>query len=494
MADPRTELPAELREIFQNNPLERYNNPRLPKVHHKQLEFHAIKAGPLGIKALIAANRSGKTFCVVADDVIQLIDERLVPKHLKAFKKWNGPVTIWVGAPKYTNHEATIIPLFRKIVPKEALLEGSWGKSFRRQPSPTLTLANGSKVEFKTYDQDLDAWASAEIHRIHWDEEPNGDHGRVLRSEARARLISTNGDEVIGMTPLLGFSWVHDDVWEVRDTDPNVSVVQMRMEDNPWNTREAIEKYAEGLTEEEKRMRLNGEFVSLGGLFFSEFREDKHVVDPVTPEHIKGHEVVIAIDPGRQRTGVTWTSYDKDNFALVFDEYFPKEAVVPDVAAAIRAKNKTWGIKDPTYVIDPSSRNQSMINADAVEAAYAREEIYCQWAQNKRDAGILEIKRRLQQKPEPSLLFSRDCPQTIQQVARYARDPKSQDEWKAVAQNERTRFDLVDTVRYSVMARTYFAPDEEPEKRTAYQPNYQPPYAEEARHMWPKVGPNGAFT
>jgi phage terminase large subunit-like protein len=484
--DRRTERHAELAEIFRANPLERYNNPLLPKVHKKQLAFHGTQAPPLGIKALIAANRSGKTVTCVVDDIIQLIDDSLVPDHLKAFKKWHGPVTIWIGAPKGGTHEANSIPLFRKFLPKASLKEGSFSKSFRKQPTPILTLANGSMVVFKTYDQDLDAWASAEVHRIHWDEEPNVSNSRELRSEARARLVSTNGDEIIGMTPLLGFSWVHDDVLQRKDVDPDISVFHMRMEDNPWNTPEAIAKYAEGLTEEEKRMRLNGEFVSLGGLFFDEFREDLHVVEAIEKppdnelaDRLRGQEVVVSIDPGRQRSGVTWTAFDKDNSALVFDEFFPKLAEVVQVADEIKRRNKEWGIRDATYVIDPSSRNKSAINADDVEAAYARQEIYCQRGQNSRPAGILELKRRLQAKPEPTIFFARDCTETITQFIRYARDPKSHDEWAALPQTERVRFDLVDTVRYAVMSRTWFGPEEAAPERTAFQPNFQPAYAGE---------------
>ena len=474
--DRKTELLAELSEVFKANPLERYNNPLLPKVHKKQLAFHGTQAPPLGIKALIAANRSGKTVTCVVDDIIQLIDERLVPDHLKAFKKWHGPVTIWVGAPKGGTHEANSIPLFRKFLPRDALKEGSFSKSFRKQPTPILTLNNGSMVVFKTYDQDLDAWASAEVHRIHWDEEPNTPNSRELRSEARARLISTNGDEIIGMTPLIGFSWVYDDVLMQKDVDPDISVFHMRMEDNPWNTPEAIAKYAQGLTEEEKRMRLNGEFVSLGGLFFEEFRDDLHVVEPPTKEHVSSQEVVITIDPGRQRSGVTWKAFDKDNAALVFDEFFPKNVEVVQVADEIKRRNKVWGIKDPTYVLDPSARNKSPIDGDDVEAAYSREEIYTQRGQNSRAAGIMELKRRLQAKPEPMIFFSSDCPQTIQQFRRYARDPKSHDEWAALPQTERIRFDLVDTVRYGVMSRTWYGPDDPAPERTAFQPNFQLPY------------------
>jgi phage terminase large subunit-like protein len=497
LTDRQRQRLAELRRVFQENPLERYNNPALPKVHQKQIEFHAIKAPPLGVKALIAANRSGKTVACVVDDIIQLVPEELVPEHLKAFKKWDQPITIWIGAPKNDTHFKNTVPLLRKFIPKAALIDGKFEKSFKSQPAPELRLANGSTVAFKTYDQDLDAWASAEVHRIHWDEEPNTAKSAELRSEASARLVSTNGDEIIGMTPLLGYSWVHDDVWMVRDTDPLVSVVQMGMDDNPWNSPEAIAKFSARLTDDEKRMRLHGEFVHLGGMFFEEFRDKLHVVDPIDSDHLKGQEVVIGIDPGRNRTGVVWVGFDKENSAVVFDEFNPHQTVVPDVAAEIKRRNKFWGIKDPTYVIDPSSRNTSAINADQVEAAYAREEIYCQWGQNSRAAGILEMKRRLQEKdkdgqPDPTLVFTRKCPETIKQCERYRRDPKSKDEWAAVPQTDNTRFDCVDATRYSVMARTFYSPEEEPYRPPAFQPNFQPPYAEETFQAEPP--PMGAFS
>lgn len=496
---------AELEQIFEQNPLEAYNHPDLPKRHEKQLEFHSVQAPPLGIKALIAANRSGKTVTCVVDDIIQLVDDRLVPEHLKAFKKWHEPVTIWVGAPKGGTHEANSLPLFRKFLPKAAMMEGSFSKSFRKQPVPILTLSNGSMVVFKTYDQDLDAWASAEVHRIHWDEEPNISNSRELRSEARARLISTEGDEIIGMTPLIGFSWVHDDVLENRD-DPGVSVFHMRMEDNPWNTPEAIAKFAEGLTEEEKRMRLNGEFVSLGGLFFPEFREDLHVVDSLekgeekgdgsrqTAPHLIGQEIVITIDPGYRRFAVTWQGFDKENAAIVFDEICPSRAEVSQVADEIKRRNREWGITDATYVIDPSARNRSPIDGDDVEAAFSREEIYCQRGQNSRGAGILEMKRRLQDKPIPSLLFCRNCAETIKQTRRYARDPKSKDEWAALPQTETVRWDCVDTVRYGDMSRVWYGPDEPEPERTAFQPGVQMPYAQEQQLYVNETPPMGAFS
>ncbi|MCF1193426.1 hypothetical protein LRR18_17690, partial [Mangrovimonas sp. AS39] len=86
----------------------------------------------------------------------------------------------------------------------------------------------------------------------------------------------------------------------------------MDVADNPWNSPETIEKWAARMTKEEKRMRLHGEFVHLGGLFYGEFSEHLHVLDKEVPiDHLKGQDVVIGIDPGKN-TAVVWVCFDKE--------------------------------------------------------------------------------------------------------------------------------------------------------------------------------------
>lgn len=492
---------GELNEALRENPLLRYNNPELlppEKIHRKQMEFHAVKCPSFGVKALIAANRSGKTVACVVDDIIQLVPEEFLPPHLKPFRKFAGPVTIWVGAPKNDTHFKNTIPLFRKFLPKGALIEGRFEKSFKSQPAPELKLVGGSTVAFKTYDQDLDAWASAEVHRIHWDEEPNTTKSRELRTEASMRLVSTEGDELIGMTPVLGFSWVHDDVWRVRHTDPLVSVMQMGMADNPWNTPDAIKKAeARCKTTDEFRMRIKGEFVHVGGSFFEEFSDRDHVVDPPKPEKVKDLDVVVGIDPGFRHTGITWTAFDKENSALVFAELDSTGAVAP-TASEIRRVNREWGIEDPTYIIDPALVIAGSMSSESVQAAYAREEIYCQPGQKDRRTGILELKRRFgNRKPNgelaPTIFYSRDCPQLIRQTSDYRRNPNAADEWATIPQTDSVRFDLIDSLRYAVLSRAWDEPDPE-EKHFSYQPNYQPPFSEELALMQADPAPYGDWS
>lgn len=476
--------------VVKANPLQDYNHPLRPREHVKQLEFHAAKTK---IKAFIAGNRSGKTVACVVDDIIQAVDKDVLPPHLQKYKKWEPPFHVWIGAPKFAKHEDTIIPLIRKFLPRDQLCQGSWDKSYRRQPVPILRLANGSTIGFKTYDQDLDAWASAEVHRIHWDEEPNGEDGKVLRGEARARLVSTDGDEIIGMTPLLGYSWVYDDIWERRN-EPKITVIQADIEDNPWNSKEAIVEFLSELTDEERRARKSGEFVHFGGLFFDEFKDVLHVVEPPRREVVKEQEIVVGLDPGLRRTGVTWTAFDNDNAGVVFEEFYPKERVISQVAAEIKRLNKQWGLKDPVYVIDPSARNRSQINADAIEAAYAREEIYCGYGQNDRAAGILELKRRFQAQgpegPAPTLTISNHCKDLIWEIGRYRRDPNAKDEWAAIKEHDH----LIDSLRYAVLSRAWNFAIAHPDRGPAFLPNYQPPYSEERKFIQTEQPPMGAFS
>ena len=484
LTDSQRQRLAELRRVFQENPLERYNTPALPKVHKKQLEFHAATTR---IKGIIAGNRCGKTIGCKVDDLIQAVDGSAVPEHLQQYKRWEPPFTCWLGAPKYEKHRDTIIPILRKFCPKDQLLGGSFDKAFNGQ-NWHLRFKNGSQFFFKTYDQDVDAWASAEINRVDWDEEPEGEHGLKIRSEAAARRVSTNGDEILGMTPLFGLSWVHDKIWERRD-DPGITVIHMAMEDNPWLTPAAIREFGEELTPEEREARMGGRFVHFAGLVYPELK-DTHFVDAPSPGHIKMQDIVVGIDPGIRTSGITFSAFDRDNSMLVFDElYLHNEDAIPERAAeVIKAKLEEWGIPlaRVKVLIDPSARNRSLVDADRVQAAYWRAGIKCYAAQNDVEAGVFEVKRRL----ETDLLrISNDCPMTKWELRRYRIDPKADGTFAVVKADDH----LCDPLRYTAISRPLSpnrAVRRQPPKQQRWIPGTAPPARTRPRQ---EVGPFGRF-
>ena len=481
----------ELRAAVDENPLLKF------KPHPKQARFLAAKQRK---KVLFGGNRSGKTECAIANDIIQCIDEESLPDHLKDFKKLEPPIKGRIVTPKFAHHEETTFPKLRALIPKPQLFKGNWEDAFSKSRR-VLNFANGSTVQFLTFDQDVDAHASVDLDFTHFDEEPEGQHGWDLYQENLARLIDRGGDFYLSMTPLLGMSWTHStygEVWE-DGHDPSTDIfeddkrfiVRIDMDDNPHISQEAKEETLANYTVEERRARKEGRFVHFGGMIYPEFDTDTHVCPDLDLEHVSQLDHFITIDPGINTTAVVFMGFDRDNAAWIYDElYLHDQNAIPEIAAqTIKNRLSTWGVTKPTYLIDPSARNRATVNADNVQAAYLRAGILALPAQNAVEAGIFEVKRRMQAEP-PMLHVSERCEQWKWECKRYRRKPN---------ENDQSAFDVVkrddhlmDATRYACMARPMspHRPKPKREYRTTFTPNYQAPYSEEHHPIEPApLGP-----
>lgn len=437
-------LLAQLKDAYEANPLLRF------KPHGGQAKALGIKTN---IGGVFAGNRFGKTACGLVWDLIQACDEDAVPEHLRQFKRWEPPVYGRIAAPKFNeNIGRVILPELRKWVPRDQLLGGSFDEAFSKQER-VLRFRNDSTIQFLTFDQDVDAHAGTALHFVHFDEEPEGDKGLLLFNENMTRLADYNGDFRLTMTPLFGLSWAYDEIWEKQGLDPDITVVQGDSYENPHVNRDRLRKDEARMTREERESRRQGKFVHFAGQFYPEFGDD-HQVPPPTVEHVKEQDIVVGIDPGLNYTGVVWVAFDNDNQALVFEELKPEQAVVENVAQMIHQVNKTWDITPDYYIIDPSARNRSTINSEAVEGAYLRAGIPTIHGKADRAAGILEVKRRLQHQ---GLFVSRNCPALASEFRRYRKDPNSSDEFKAVKKDDH----LLDALRYVCLGRAWTVPGEE---------------------------------
>jgi phage terminase large subunit-like protein len=77
-----------------------------------------------------------------------------------------------------------------------------------------LTLENGSQVEIRSYEQELEKFAGVPRHFIHFDEEPPYD----IFKECKARLADYNGRWWMTMTPVDGMTWTYEEIFEKRHT------------------------------------------------------------------------------------------------------------------------------------------------------------------------------------------------------------------------------------------------------------------------------------
>src|ERR1700743_1490742 len=155
-------LLAEYETALRTNPLLSY------EPHSKQITFHESRE-PL--KAFLGGNRSGKTTAGILDDLIQAVDRDCLPEHLAGFKHWEPPFYCRIIVPDFTSTlEGVIFEKLREWAPRAQLAGGEFGKAYDKTRRK-LCFKNGSWMDFLTFEQDLDKFGGAALHRGHYDEE-----------------------------------------------------------------------------------------------------------------------------------------------------------------------------------------------------------------------------------------------------------------------------------------------------------------------------------
>lgn len=479
----------ELAKIRRANPLSFWQ-----AYGRKQHDFLASKDW---IKAFFGGNGSGKSAVGTVDDLIQLCDREILPPHLAQYKRWEPPFYLRVVAPKMNVIESTVLEKFRELTPRSQLVGESFDKAYNKQLNK-LSFRNGSWVLFNTSDQDRDAHAGVELHRCRFDEEPEWEI--YLENVARLRSFAPNAQLTFTMTPSLkgALGWTYDEIYERRD-DPGVFVTTANMFDNPFIDKESMMSALAGASEAERAAMINGEFISFHGRVLHLFQKETHVCKPPTVEHVRQLDVYVGIDPGIRRGGVVWVGFDRDNSALVFDELYPDSQTVAQIARQIRERNAYWGVK-PLYVIDPSARNRSLTNAESVEGEFQREGIFAKPGQNDRDAGIFQMRGRVEKR---SLIVSRECKNWLREQERWVvADDEVSNENKAKVKGAGGTFATVgpdhlqDPTRYVLMERPWWVPMQSDNFEPWDPSSGRTPTMEQLKgmHRREAVGPMGAYS
>lgn len=393
--------------------------------HNKQLLFHnADKKGRL----YIGGNRSGKTYSSVAEDIWWLTGTH---PYLDTPEP---PIRGRVVTVDFTyGLEQIILPLFKSLLPAKYLKGGSWEIAYSKLYR-TLTLSNGSTVEFMSYEQDTEKFAGTSRHFVHYDEEPP----LHIFNECNARLVDTNGNWWVSMTPVEGLTWTFEKIYEPGlKPDSNIYVVEADMLDNPHISPEAAEAYLSGLDEDERKAREHGTYVQLGGLVYKTFNEAVHVIDPIDPSSIPSdHYIYCSLDHGYNNpTAVLWHAVSPDNYIRTFAEIYEREWTIDMVAAEIKKKEAAWGI-EPTYrVADPAIAQRSAMAGTSIQQEYAMRGLFFALANNNVEAGVAKVQSYLRINPETGVPFRQitsNCSNFIHEMKRLR--------WKTFA-SKRMQFD-----------------------------------------------------
>jgi phage terminase large subunit-like protein len=363
------------------------------KPHEKQHLFHASTKKK---KLYIGGNRSGKTTGGVCEDIWRATCRHPYRPDLNEI----GPNRGRVVAVDFVNGvEKIIFPQFQQWLYPSALKGGAWETAYNKLLR-TLTFSNGSTIEFMSYDQDLDKFAGTSRHWIHFDEEPP----KSIYIENMARIIDTDGDFWITMTPVEGMTWVYEDLYEQNhnNADGVVEVIEVNTLENPYLTRNAIQSFIDSIDKDEADARIKGEFIQVGGRIYKNFDPTiggLHVLsEPIEKpkQRFKDCLWIMCLDHGLNNpTAVLWLAVDTKGFITVFREHYRKEWTIDQHAAHINKINREHGRIPDLMVADPSIANRNPVTGTSIHEEYIKYGLPFVMGNNDVKAGIIRVKKYL---------------------------------------------------------------------------------------------------
>lgn len=403
------------------------NQARMPNIyayrpHQKQQVFHQLQDR---IRLFVAGNRSGKSLASVVEGIWYLTKThpyRNTPP---------GQIRGRVVAVDFLNGvDKIILPLYKQLMPAEYLINGSWDQSYSRERH-VLTLRDGSFVEFMSQDQDLDKFAGTSRHFVHFDEECP----KAIYDECMMRLLDTYGDAWISETPVEGMEWIYDDLYEPyfaaieRGEKPKIGLVQMRTDENPYLDPDAIAEIFGDMDAETRAVRMAGEYLSLSGALYKEFREITHVVDSRETFHIDPElgRMYLSGDHGiNNPTAWLWVWADIKGGLTVVREHYQTDLTVADHVARIKEINAELGVEPRLVTGDPMMKQRTgFANNEgrpmSILDEYARHGLFISVDGVPRDkqVGINKILQYLKTNPKtgrPFLTVLPECVNTIREI------------------------------------------------------------------------------
>lgn len=379
------------------------------KPHEKQVLFHSSSARG---RLYIGGNRSGKTTGGIVEDIWMS-----TKKHPYRANILNRPCRgRVVGVDFLQGVQKIILPQFARWLPPSELINGSWEDSYSKAER-TLTFANGSFIEFMSYDQDLVKFAGTSRDFIHYDEEPPQD----IFTECSARLVDTAGSWWMTMTPVDGMTWIYDNIYLAAqlDTKDLLKVVEVDMRDNPHLLPGEVDMYEASLDSDQKMARIKGKFVQIGGLVYKKFSPEIHVVDHMVPP--KEWAWYASLDHGYNNpTAWLWHAVSPDGTVITFDEHYEREQTVDQHSAIVNNRNIVHGRPPDYYVGDPAIVQRNGVTATSIQTEYAQHGIGLLLGDNSVLAGVNRINQYLALNPEgkPNWFITRNCPNLIREIQR----------------------------------------------------------------------------
>lgn len=301
-----------------NNKLDKYNTGE--KVHIKQLNFHKCTKRN---RWVFGGNRSGKTECGAVETV--WLARGIHP--FKENKARNGWVVSLSQQVQRDVAQSKVLSYLKKDWISDIVMISGKKSSADQGVIDSIYVKNVfgsiSKIGFKSCDQGREKFQGASLDYVWFDEEPPED----IYLECKMRVLDKCGEIFGTMTPLKGLTWVYNTIYLNDKHDEDIWYEHMQWEDNPYLSKNEIEKFSASLSTDELESRKYGNFTSGTGLVYNEFDENLNVIDPFSVP-VEWYDK-ISIDPGLHNPlSCHWYACDFDNNIYVIAEHYDKQKTI----------------------------------------------------------------------------------------------------------------------------------------------------------------------
>lgn len=315
---------------------------------------------------VFGGNRSGKTAFMV-----NFFDQIARGVHSHRSAKHPPPVKLRLVAPKWgANVEGVLLQKFKEMTPRSALKGGSWRKAWKEK-THTLHYANGSLIQFKSYEEDMDTFDGIDLDGVGHDE-----HGReAIYDKEKARMLDRGGFFMCAMTPEKGQTWEWD---HVQHPPPGLTVDHRFFTPmgNPHLRVEAVKKRLLEIRDEAVReAKIFGRFVALGGMVIPQYNKAIHIV-PDRPLHESALRVFCIDMHFRKASAAMWGAWepiaDSDVLKFVVYRIMKEFITIPEWQDVIRVKST--GEKIHNWISDDPDGDQGKdLNAQSSMSGQLRE-------------------------------------------------------------------------------------------------------------------------
>ena len=332
-------LISEIQEVKETNKLDWY------KPYDYQRSFHSGKDDEnhqARQKLLMAANKTGKTFCGAFELAVHLTGQ--YPDWWDG-TRFDRPIKAWAAGNTSANTRDIVQAeclgepgdeedFGKGAIPKNCILSKERSPGIPNAFSTVLVKhlsGKSSKLFFKSYEQGAEQWMGKAVDVVWMDEEPP----QPIYSQALRATLKTSGLTYMTFTPEKGVTRVVSSF--MNDLKPKQQLFHATWDDAPHLDPETKDEILAALPPHERDMRSKGIPVLGSGLVFP-VDEDKVLIEPIA---LEDHWPKIAgIDFGFDHpTAVVWAAWDREEDCVYIYDCYRQAKAPPQVhASAIRTR------------------------------------------------------------------------------------------------------------------------------------------------------------